>query len=64
MEIFLRTYDDLHSHMTAAVVRLAFILRFLFCTPFSLLQDCWVEVAPLLHQLPRGRVTHLVGLTR
>lgn len=52
--------------MTAAVVRLALILRFLLGAPVSLLllQDDRVEVAPLLHQLPRGRVAHLVGLTR
>lgn len=63
-EHFLHTYDDLHGHVAAAVVRLVFIPSLPFRAPFSLLQHYWVEVAPLLHQLPCGRVTHLVGLTR
>lgn len=60
---FFHTYDDLHCHVTVAIIDLACFFFFLFSTSLFLLQYHGVEVAPLLHQLPCRWVTHLVGLT-
>lgn len=60
---FRLTYDDLHCHVTVAVIGMTFLLRLLLSSALLLLQHDGVEVAPLLHQLAGGRVAHLEGLT-